>query len=287
MKTPYETLAKIFKRTWARQPSDRPKIEEFRDLLDETLEHDEQSSSNDNNKLISLTKNHNIESGGDTGVLLQPSLILTDLPNDALDADEPRSVSAEVRTPISSPLLDEVIGDSSIGWDVTALNSSQTDNTVSVFATVSHTNMAAPLISSMELTPSQVEVANETGLQDNQLPPTDDLARDHLSEEVIGLQEPEALSIPESSQNAIQLTAEETPVASTSNRGTMRSGLSASMTQPHPVGVDSPRTIRLRMLASELPEDLRRDLLWERKTNRIHPHNTEASPIPTRPEISS
>lgn len=35
--------------------------------------------------------------------------------------------------------------------------------------------------------------------------------------------------------------------------------------------IQSPRTTRLNMLAAEVPDDLRKDLLWERKTNRIAP----------------
>ncbi|KAG8821413.1 hypothetical protein FRC17_009832, partial [Serendipita sp. 399] len=38
---------------------------------------------------------------------------------------------------------------------------------------------------------------------------------------------------------------------------------------PFPAPVQSPRTTRLKMLAAEVPDDLRKDLLWERKTNRI------------------
>lgn len=40
---------------------------------------------------------------------------------------------------------------------------------------------------------------------------------------------------------------------------------------PYPAPPQSPRTTRLKMLATEVPDDLRKDLLWERKTNRIAP----------------
>jgi hypothetical protein len=39
---------------------------------------------------------------------------------------------------------------------------------------------------------------------------------------------------------------------------------------PFPTHMLSPRTTRLKMLSSEMPPDLRNDLLWERKTNRVH-----------------
>jgi len=39
---------------------------------------------------------------------------------------------------------------------------------------------------------------------------------------------------------------------------------------PFPTHMLSPRTTRLKMLSSEMPPDLRNDLLWERKANRVH-----------------
>jgi hypothetical protein len=39
---------------------------------------------------------------------------------------------------------------------------------------------------------------------------------------------------------------------------------------PFPTYMLSPRTTRLKMLSSEMPPDLRNDLLWERKANRVH-----------------
>ena len=54
---------------------------------------------------------------------------------------------------------------------------------------------------------------------------------------------------------------------------------------PYPAPVQSPRTTRLNMLASEVPDDLRKDLLWERKTNRIAPlldNRTVVNPLTQR-----
>jgi len=53
---------------------------------------------------------------------------------------------------------------------------------------------------------------------------------------------------------------------------------------PYPAPVQSPRTTRLNMLASEVPDDLRKDLLWERKTNRIAPilDNRPVNPLPSQ-----
>jgi Protein of unknown function (DUF3295) len=46
---------------------------------------------------------------------------------------------------------------------------------------------------------------------------------------------------------------------------------------PFPTHMLSPRTTRLKMLSSEMPPDLRNDLLWERKTNRVH---AQYRPVP-------
>jgi hypothetical protein len=273
MEASYQALADIFRHAWTHTPSERPGIEEFRVSLDKAFGYGEQMNCDDN---------QGGEYGGDTYMLSQPLPTPTDLPN---DADDNLSSFREAMPP-TLLLLDTEVQNPPAEQDVTASPPSHVGVTESIPATPSHTSATVLPMSSVESLQSQVEPVNVTSLQHGQ-PPTGSLNGEHPNEEIINLQELETLSLPESSQAVIQPISVDTPVASTTNRGTMRLGLSASMTQPHPVGVDSPRTIRLRMLASELPEDLRRDLLWERKTNRIHPHNTEPSPIPTCPEISS
>ncbi|PVF98022.1 hypothetical protein CPB86DRAFT_797617 [Serendipita vermifera] len=49
---------------------------------------------------------------------------------------------------------------------------------------------------------------------------------------------------------------------------------------PYPAGVYSPRTVRLKMLAAEVPDELRKELLWERKANRIAANVPDESPVP-------
>lgn len=51
---------------------------------------------------------------------------------------------------------------------------------------------------------------------------------------------------------------------------------------PYPAPLQSPRTTRLKMLAAEVPDDLRKDLLWERKANRIAPILGNNGPMPIR-----
>ena len=64
------------------------------------------------------------------------------------------------------------------------------------------------------------------------------------------------------------------PSSSDNNSAALMSAQPIEMPYPYnlpfPTHMPSPRTTRLKMLSSEMPPDLRNDLLWERKTNRVH-----------------
>ncbi|PVG01332.1 kinase-like protein [Serendipita vermifera] len=251
MDPPYGSLAGILQRTWTRKRTDRPNVREFQLLLDEVMDCYTRLSGNETGI---------VETDGYTDISPHLPLVSTQPPRGGNEFEfifDETSPDSPLQS--SSGLVD-------LPLDQETANLPHARDPELVSTTPVYT-----------ITTTFPEASNEILGTPNFQP--GGWAEHHLNDgglSASGTESPSPSSEPP--EPSEQLVIPETPI-----RSTFRSGLTASMTQPSSAGIDSPRTIRLRMLSSELPEDLRKDLLWERRMNRIRPH-TDPSPVPTRQE---